>query len=119
MGGNAAVKAAIAIIKPHELDALRDALLSLGVSGLTVTEVKRIGPEKGFDYTYRGAPNTVPAVPKLQVEVALGDAPLAQVLDIIAGGAEVGVPNQGTVFVQELVGAVRIRTGDTHQRALE
>ncbi len=111
------MKSAVAIIKPHQLDALRDALLGVGVSGLTVTEVKRFGSGEGHEYSYRGAVATVAAVPKLQVEVALGDAPLARVLDIIADGLGVRVGEQ--IFVQPLHDVVRIRTGDAHEKALE
>lgn len=112
------MKTAVVIIQPHQLDALRDALLAIGVRGLTVTEIKRFGAEPGYDYTYRGATGATPGVPRLQVEVCLGDASLARVLDVITG---VSPPRFGAsrIFVRDLYEARRIRTGDTRERALQ
>lgn len=111
------MKTAVAIVQPHQLDALRDALLAIGLRGLTVTEVKRLGAEPGYDFSYRGVNAAAPAVPRLQVEVCLGDASLAQVMEVIEGVS--GSRSGGRVFVRDLFDARRIRTGDAREQALE
>jgi nitrogen regulatory protein P-II 2 len=113
------VKLAVAIIRPHRLDAVRDALVGVGVSGLTATEVKGFGRQKGHTEMYRGAEYSVEFMPKVKIEVAVEDAGLAQVVEIIADAARTDAIGDGKIFIQELSQAVRVRTGEHGDLALQ
>ncbi|MEX5219447.1 MAG: P-II family nitrogen regulator [Nitrospiraceae bacterium] len=107
-----------AIIKPFKLDEVKDALLEIGVQGMTVTEVKGFGRQKGHKETYRGQEYTIEFVPKVKVEVAVTDSQVPRVLDTITRAAKTGSIGDGKIFVRELSSAVRIRTGETGESAL-
>ena len=112
------MKLIVAIIKPFKLDAVRDALTSLGVQGLTVTEVKGYGRQKGHTEIYRGAEYAVSFLPKLKIEVAVASAEADKVVETIAEAAKTGQIGDGKIFVVDLVSALRIRTGETDADAL-
>ena len=112
------MKLIIAIIKPFKLDAVRDALTGLGVQGLTVTEVKGYGRQKGHTEIYRGAEYAVSFLPKLKIEVAVASELVPQVIDAITAAARTGQIGDGKIFVTSLEKAVRIRTGETDIDAL-
>ena len=112
------MKLIIAIIKPFKLDAVRDALTSIGVQGLTVTEVKGYGRQKGHTEIYRGAEYAVSFLPKLKIEVAVAASEADRVAEAIAEAAKTGQIGDGKVFVLDLVSALRIRTGETNVDAL-
>jgi nitrogen regulatory protein P-II 2 len=107
-----------AIIKPFKLDEVKDALLEIGVQGMTVTEVKGFGRQKGHKETYRGQEYTIEFVPKVKVEVAVTDSQVPRVLDTITRAAKTGSIGDGKIFVRELNSVVRIRTGETGESAL-
>jgi nitrogen regulatory protein P-II 2 len=112
------MKLIIAIIKPFKLDAVRDALTSLGVQGLTVTEVKGYGRQKGHTEIYRGAEYAVSFLPKLKIEVAVDSGMADKVIETIADTAKTGQIGDGKIFVVDLLSALRIRTGETDSEAL-
>ncbi len=112
------MKLIIAIIKPFKLEAVRDALTSLGVQGLTVTEVKGYGRQKGHTEIYRGAEYAVSFLPKLKIEVAVAADVVPQVVEAIAQSARTGQIGDGKIFVMPLERAIRIRTGETDADAL-
>jgi nitrogen regulatory protein P-II 2 len=112
------MKLIIAIIKPFKLDAVRDALTGIGVQGLTVTEVKGYGRQKGHTEIYRGAEYAVSFLPKLKIEVAVASAEADRVCDAIAEAAKTGQIGDGKIFVLDLLSAMRIRTGETDAEAL-
>lgn len=112
------MKYIIAIIKPHKLDAVREALTGIGVSGMTVTEVKGFGRQKGQTETYRGAEYTTNMVPKVKIEIACSSGASAQVIETIQSSASTESIGDGKIFVLELGSALRIRTGDTDETAL-
>jgi nitrogen regulatory protein P-II 2 len=112
------MKLVIAIIKPFKLDAVRDALTAVGVEGLTVTEVKGYGRQKGHTEIYRGAEYAVSFLPKLKIEVAVPAAAAERVVETIAEAAKTGQIGDGKVFVLDLQSALRIRTGETDAAAL-
>lgn len=107
-----------AIIKPFKLDEVKDALLEIGVQGMTVTEVKGFGRQKGHKETYRGQEYTIEFVPKVKIEVAVQDGQVPRVLETISRAAKTGSIGDGKIFVRELTSAVRIRTGETGESAL-
>jgi nitrogen regulatory protein PII len=107
-----------AIIKPFKLDEVKDALLEIGIQGMTVTEVKGFGRQKGHKETYRGQEYTIEFVPKVKVEVAVTDAQVPRVLETITRSANTGSIGDGKIFVRDLASAVRIRTGETGESAL-
>jgi nitrogen regulatory protein PII len=107
-----------AIIKPFKLDDVREALEGLGVKGLTVTEVKGFGRQKGHTELYRGAEYTVDLVPKIKLEVAVAESMVDQVVEAITAAARTGRLGDGKVFVLDVDGAIRIRTGETGEEAL-
>ncbi len=107
-----------AIIKPFKLDEVKDALLEIGVQGMTVTEVKGFGRQKGHKETYRGQEYTIEFVPKVKHEVAVTDSQAPRVLDTITRAAKTGSIGDGKIFVRDLSSAVRIRTGETGESAL-
>jgi nitrogen regulatory protein P-II 2 len=112
------MKLIIAIIKPFKLDAVREALTAAGVQGLTVTEVKGYGRQKGHTEIYRGAEYAVSFLPKLKIEVAVPTADVDRVVEAIAEAAKTGQIGDGKVFVLDLQSALRIRTGETDSDAL-
>jgi nitrogen regulatory protein P-II 2 len=112
------MKLIIAIIKPFKLDEVRQALTSLGLSGMTVTEVKGYGRQKGHTEIYRGAEYTVNFLPKLRIEVAVPTEQVDRVVEAITAGARTGQIGDGKIFVTTLDHALRIRTGETDSDAL-
>jgi nitrogen regulatory protein PII len=107
-----------AIIKPIKLDDVRAALSELGVSGMTVTEVKGFGRQRGHTELYRGAEYVVDFVPKTRIEVAVKDALVDQVIEAIVTAARTGKVGDGKIFVSDLERAIRIRTGESDDQAL-
>jgi nitrogen regulatory protein P-II 2 len=107
-----------AIIKPFKLDDVRAALSELGVSGMTVTEVKGFGRQRGHTELYRGAEYVVDFVPKTRIEVAVKDGLVDQVIEAIVGAARTGKVGDGKIFVSDLERAIRIRTGEADDQAL-
>ncbi|MEK6234888.1 MAG: P-II family nitrogen regulator [Planctomycetales bacterium] len=107
-----------AIIRHHKIDEVKDALVENGFHGMTVTEVKGFGRQKGHTETYRGAEYTVDFVPKLKVEVVVADDSLKQVIELIRGTAQTGEVGDGKIFISDLNDAVRIRTGEGGDSAL-
>ncbi|MEX0922221.1 MAG: P-II family nitrogen regulator [Rhodovibrionaceae bacterium] len=112
------MKFVIAIIKPFKLDDVREALTGLGIEGLTVTEVKGYGRQKGQTEIYRGAEYSVNFLPKAKIEVAVADDLLDQVIEAIQQSANTGRIGDGKIFVLDLASAVRIRTGERDAEAL-
>ena len=107
-----------AIIKPFKLDDVRAALSELGVSGMTVPEVKGFGRQRGHTELYRGAEYVVDFVPKTRIEVAVKDALVDQVVEAIVGAARTGKVGDGKIFISDLERAIRIRTGEADDQAL-
>ena len=107
-----------AIIKPFKLDEVREALSDVGVTGLTVTEVKGFGRQKGHTELYRGAEYVVDFLPKVKVEMILGDAMVDRAIEAIVKAARTGKIGDGKIFVSSLEQVVRIRTGETGKDAL-
>ncbi len=112
------MKFVTAILKPFKLDDVREALSDLGVSGITVTEVKGFGRQKGHTELYRGAEYVVDFLPKVKLEVAVTDEQLEPVIDAIVKKANTGKIGDGKIFVSNLEQVVRIRTGETGAEAL-
>ncbi len=112
------MKMVVAVIKPFRLDDVRAALSEIGIQGMTVTEVKGFGRQKGHTELYRGAEYVVDFLPKVKLEVAVDDAEVEKVLDAIAGTARTGKIGDGKIFVQAVDQVVRIRTGETGPDAL-
>ena len=112
------MKIVMAIIKPFKLDEVRDALTGVGVHGLTVTEVKGYGRQKGHTEIYRGTEYAVSFLPKLKIEVAISDPAVDTVIDAITNAAKTGQIGDGKIFVYTIEHAVRIRTGETDDAAL-
>jgi nitrogen regulatory protein P-II 2 len=112
------MKIVMAIIKPFKLEEVRDALTAIGVHGLTVTEVKGYGRQKGHTEIYRGAEYAVSFLPKIKIEVAVANDLVGKVIDAITGAARTGQIGDGKIFVSSIERAVRIRTGETDQDAL-
>jgi nitrogen regulatory protein P-II 2 len=116
--GSRSMKLVIAIIKPFKLEEVRDALTAVGVHGMTVTEVKGYGRQKGHTEIYRGAEYAVNFLPKLRIEVAVASERADKVVDAIIGAAKTGQIGDGKIFVTAIDHAVRIRTGETDTDAL-
>ncbi|MBB5192192.1 nitrogen regulatory protein P-II 2 [Silvimonas terrae] len=112
------MKFVTAIIKPFKLDEVREALSAIGVAGLTVTEVKGFGRQKGHTELYRGAEYVVDFLPKVKLEVAIADDLLDQTLEAIEKAANTGKIGDGKIFVFSLEHVVRIRTGETGESAI-
>jgi nitrogen regulatory protein P-II 2 len=112
------LKLITAIIKPFKLDDVRDALSGVGVTGLTVTEVKGFGRQKGHTELYRGAEYVVDFLPKTKIEVAVADNMLEAAIESITKAANTGKIGDGKIFVYDLGQAVRIRTGESGDEAL-
>ena len=107
-----------AIVKPFKLDEVREALAEVGVTGLTVTEVKGFGRQKGHTELYRGAEYVVDFLPKVKIEVVITDKMLDQAIDAIVKAARTGKIGDGKLFVTEVSQVVRIRTGETDEAAV-
>lgn len=112
------MKLVMAVIKPFKLDEVREALTSLGVEGLTVTEVKGFGRQKGHTEIYRGAEYAVSFLPKVKIEVAVKSSLADRVIEAIQNAAKTGQIGDGKIFVMDLEKALRIRTGETDDDAL-
>jgi len=112
------MKIVTAIIKPFKLDDVRDALTEIGIQGMTVTEVKGFGRQKGHTELYRGAEYVVDLVPKLKLEVAVDGARADDVAEIIASSARTEKIGDGKIFIADLEKVIRIRTGETDTDAL-
>jgi nitrogen regulatory protein P-II 2 len=112
------MKIVTAIIKPFKLEEVRDALTAVGVHGLTVTEVKGYGRQKGHTEIYRGAEYAVSFLPKLKIEVAVASELVPRVIEAVTAAAKTGQIGDGKIFVTPLETAVRIRTGETDGDAL-
>jgi len=107
-----------AIIKPFKLDEVREALSAVGVTGLTITEVKGFGRQKGHTELYRGAEYVVDFLPKIKIEIIVTDDTLAPALDAIVKSAHTGKIGDGKIFVMPIEQVVRIRTGETNENAI-
>ncbi len=112
------MKMVTAIVKPFKLDEVREALSAIGVQGITVTEVKGFGRQKGHTELYRGAEYVVDFLPKVKVEAAVDDDVVDQVIEAIEGAARTGTIGDGKIFVAPLEQVLRIRTGETGKDAL-
>lgn len=112
------MKLVTAIVKPFKLDEVREALAELGVNGLTVTEVKGFGRQKGHTELYRGAEYVVDFLPKVKIEAAVPDDLLEQCLEAIQKSASTGKIGDGKIFVFDIEQAIRIRTGETGDAAV-
>ncbi len=112
------MKLIVAIVKPFKLDEVREALMLAGVTGMTVTEVKGFGRQKGQTEIYRGAEYTTNMVPKIKIEIACTDAIAPSVVEAVQASANTGAIGDGKIFVLDLAEAVRIRTGETDESAL-
>ncbi len=112
------MKFVTAIIKPFKLDEVREALSAIGVQGITVTEVKGFGRQKGHTELYRGAEYVVDFLPKVKIEIAISDDLLDQVIEAVEKAASTGKIGDGKIFVFDLEQAIRIRTGETGAEAL-
>lgn len=112
------MKQVVAIIKPFKLDDVREALSEIGVQGLTLSEVKGFGRQKGHTELYRGAEYVVDFLPKLKLEIAVDDDLVPQVIEAVTKGANTGKIGNGKIFVYPLEQVVRIRTGETGPDAL-
>lgn len=107
-----------AIIKPFKLDEVKEALIALGIKGMTVTEVKGFGRQKGHTELYRGAEYVVDFLPKIKIEVIVKDNEASKVLEAIQKGAKTGTIGDGKIFVLPVEGVLRIRTGESGENAV-
>ena len=112
------MKMIMAVIKPHKLDEVREALTGLGVQGLTVSEVRGFGRQKGHTEIYRGAEYKVNFLPKIKIEVAVADSMADRVADALRKAATTGQIGDGKIFIFDLDKAVRVRTGELNDDAL-
>ena len=112
------MKMLMAVIKPHKLDQVREALTGLGVEGMTATEVKGYGRQKGHTEIYRGAEYTVNFLPKVRIDVVVADSLIDQTVEAVQEAAKTGKIGDGKIFVYDVSSAVRIRTGETGDEAL-
>ncbi len=112
------MKLVMAVIKPFKLDEVRQALTDIGIEGMTVTEVKGYGRQKGHTEIYRGAEYEVNFVPKLKIEVVVPDTAVQKAVDAIASAAKTGQIGDGKIFIANIDDSIRIRTGETGDDAL-
>ena len=112
------MKLVTAVVKPFKLDDVREALSEIGVQGITVTEVKGFGRQKGHTELYRGAEYVVDFLPKVKIEVAVADDTLEQTIEAITKAANTGKIGDGKIFVTSLEQIIRIRTGETGEEAI-
>jgi nitrogen regulatory protein P-II 2 len=116
--GDIAMKMIEAVIKPFKLDEVKDALVEIGVQGMTVSEVKGFGRQKGSKETYRGAEYTTDFIPQIKIEVYVADNQAARVIEAITRAAKTGTVGDGKIFVSDIANVVRIRTGEMGESAL-
>lgn len=107
-----------AVIKPFKLDEVKDAITELGIQGITITEVKGFGRQKGHTELYRGAEYVVDFLPKIKLEVVVKDEDVSRLIDAIQKAAKTGTIGDGKIFVTPIEGALRIRTGETGESAI-
>ena len=107
-----------AIVQPHKLDAVKEALKSAGIDGLTIYEVHGYGRQKGHTETYRGAEYKVDVLPKIKLELVIPEAQLERIVNVIADSAKTGKIGDGKIFISSIENAVRIRNGDLGESAL-
>ena len=112
------MKLIVAVIKPFKLDEVREALSAIGVQGITATEVKGFGRQKGHTELYRGAEYVVDFLPKIKLEIAISDELLYQTIETISKSASTGKIGDGKIFVLDLQDAIRVRTGERGDEAL-
>jgi len=112
------MKLITAIVKPFKLDDVREAMTEIGIEGMTVTEVKGFGRQKGHAEVYRGAEYTISFLPKVRIDIAVDDGESGKVVEAITAAANTGKIGDGKIFVQKLAEAVRIRTGESGTEAL-
>ena len=112
------MKMVTAVVKPFKLDEVREALSAIGVQGITVTEVKGFGRQKGPTELYRGAEYVVDFLPKVKIDVVVGDALVEQAIDAIVKSARTGKIGDGKIFVSSVQQVIRIRTGETDEAAI-
>ena len=112
------MKLIIAIIKPFKLEEVKDALSGIGIEGMTVTEVKGFGRQKGHTEIYRGSEYTVDFLPKVKIEIVLPDSQIAKAVDAIMKSAKTGKIGDGKIFVQPVEEAIRIRTEERGEKAV-
>lgn len=112
------MKLVVAVIQPHRLDAVREALTEIGIQGMTVTEVRGYGRQRGHTEIYRGAEYQIAFLPKLRLEIAVADGRAGDVTDAIAKASRTGRIGDGKIFVLDLEQALRVRTGETGEDAL-
>ncbi|RXS42522.1 P-II family nitrogen regulator [Idiomarina sp. 29L] len=112
------MKMIIALIKPYKLDDVKESLFEIGCRGLTVSEVRGVGRQKGHTELYRGAEYTVDFLPKIRIEIAVTEAQLDRALEVIQAAAQTGTIGDGKIFVTPLEQCIRIRTGETDEHAL-
>jgi len=112
------MKLVTAIVRPYRLDDVKDALSKLGISGVTVTEVRGFGRQKGHTEVYRGAEYSIDFIPKVKIEVAIADQLLDDVIDAISDAARQNKVGDGKIFVHDLEDVIRIRTGEKGEDAL-
>ncbi len=112
------MKLITAIVQPHRLDPVREALTEMGIFGMTVTDVKGYGRQKGHTEVYRGTEYEISYLPKTKIEVGIDDDRVDAAIEAITGAARTGRIGDGKIFITELLGAVRIRTGETGSEAL-
>ena len=112
------MKLLVAIIQPHRIDSVRQALTEIGINGMTVTEVRGYGRQRGHTEIYRGAEYTISFLPKLKVEVALPDDRVDDAIAAITRAARTGKIGDGKIFVMDILAAHRVRTGETGDNAL-
>ena len=112
------MKLVTAVVKPFKLDDVREALSDIGVQGITVTEVKGFGRQKGHTELYRGAEYVVDFLPKVKIEVAVAETAAEQVIEAISSAANTGKIGDGKIFVSSLEQVIRIRTGETGDEAI-
>ncbi|MDQ1212025.1 nitrogen regulatory protein PII [Pantoea anthophila] len=118
LAGGDPMKLVTVVIKPFKLEDVREALSSIGIQGLTVSEVKGFGRQKGHAELYRGAEYSVNFLPKVKIDIAIADDQLDEVVDVISKAAYTGKIGDGKIFVAELQRVIRIRTGETDEAAL-
>jgi nitrogen regulatory protein PII len=107
-----------AIVRHHKVDEVKEALVGVGLTGMTVTEVRGFGRQRGHTETYRGTEYTVDFVPKVKIEIAVNDAIADKALTAIVGAAKTGQVGDGKIFVYDLSNAIRVRTGEAGEAAL-
>jgi nitrogen regulatory protein P-II 1 len=107
-----------AIIRHHKVDAVKEALVGVGLQGMTITEVRGFGRQRGHTETYRGTEYTVDFVPKVKIELVVADALVDNVVSAVVGAAKTGQVGDGKIFVSDLKNVIRVRTGETGEAAI-